>query len=193
MRIYKIVSFFVVILLIIALFSGISAVFPAALPAAAQSTNTLSYQSSAGPFIGSKDSDVYHYPTCYHVQAIKPENRVTFATVQDACAHNYRPCKDCNPPPCTAPTPTPKPTPTPTTTPKPTSPIATPKPTPSTPTVSQARASVTPTSSPAAATAIVAQASATASSSTSTPGLEGLYAVGAIAIVALALWFNRRK
>ena len=57
-------------------------------------------QSASGPFIGSRNSNVYHYPSCYHVQQIKPENRIVFNTVADACAAGYRPCKDCNPPPC---------------------------------------------------------------------------------------------
>ena len=73
MRTYRIASIAAAILLIIVLFSGIVTVLPAALPAAAQSSNVLSYQS--GPFIGSKNSDVYHYPSCYHVNAIKQQNQ----------------------------------------------------------------------------------------------------------------------
>jgi hypothetical protein len=55
---------------------------------------------AAGPFVGSRNSNVYHYPSCYHVQQIKQGNLVTFNTVADACAAGYRPCLDCNPPPC---------------------------------------------------------------------------------------------
>jgi hypothetical protein len=64
------------------------------------SAKSLQFQSYSGPFIGSRNSNVYHYPWCPHVQQIKPENRVTFNTVADACAAGYRPCEDCNPPPC---------------------------------------------------------------------------------------------
>jgi methylphosphotriester-DNA--protein-cysteine methyltransferase len=73
-------------------------------PTSTQSTvitqKNLQFQSDTGPFVGSKNSNVYHYPSCYHVQAIKPQNLITFDTLADACAAGYRPCKDCNPPPC---------------------------------------------------------------------------------------------
>ena len=52
----------------------------------------------AGPFVGSIHSDVYHYPSCYHVQAIKPANLRWFSTSEEARAAGYRPCLDCNPP-----------------------------------------------------------------------------------------------
>jgi hypothetical protein len=64
------------------------------------SAKSLQFQSYSGPFVASRNSDVYHYPSCYHVQQIKPENLITFNTVAEACAAGYRPCKDCNPPPC---------------------------------------------------------------------------------------------
>ncbi|MGZ4849121.1 MAG: Ada metal-binding domain-containing protein [Halobacteriota archaeon] len=77
-------------------------------------------QSYTGPFVGSKNSDVYHYPWCSEAKKIKPENFITFNTVADGCAANYRPCKVCNPPACgvtplpsVIPTPSPTPTPTP--------------------------------------------------------------------------------
>ena len=186
MRINKIASFAAVILLITVLFSGIITVLPAALPVAAQSSNVLSFQS--GPFVGSKNSDVYHYPSCYHVNAIKPENKITFSTVQEACSRGYRPCKDCNPPPCgTTPTaaPTAAPTATPTSQPQPvgSSPTPTSKPT--------ATSKTAPTEvSPSASN--VAQASATANGS-STPGFEALYALVALATIVLALRVTRRR
>jgi hypothetical protein len=80
----------------------------AALPTAPP-TNIQSY---TGPFVGSKNSNVYHYPWCYEAKKILPKNLVTFATVADACAAGYRPCEVCTPPACN-PTPTPTPTPTP--------------------------------------------------------------------------------
>jgi hypothetical protein len=182
MRINKIASFAAVILLITVLFSGIITVLPAALPVAAQSSNVLSFQS--GSFVGSKNSDVYHYPSCYHVNAIKPENKITFSTVQEACSRGYRPCKDCNPPPCGT-MPTAAPTATPTSQPQPvgSSPTPTSKPT--------ATSKTAPTEvSPSASN--VAQASATANGS-STPGFEALYALVALATIVLALRVTRRR
>jgi hypothetical protein len=80
-------------------------------------TAPANIQSYAGPFVGSKNSNVYHYPWCYEAKKIKAENLVVFATVADACAAWYRPCEVCNPPPCGAtPSPTLTPTPLPTTT-----------------------------------------------------------------------------
>ncbi|GAG82341.1 unnamed protein product, partial [marine sediment metagenome] len=53
---------------------------------------------SSGKFVGSKKSDVYHYPNCRYVKMIKPENIIWFSSVEDAKAHGYRPCKVCKPP-----------------------------------------------------------------------------------------------
>jgi len=188
MRINKIASFAAVILLITVLFSGIITVLPAALPVAAQSSNVLSFQS--GPFVGSKNSDVYHYPSCYHVNAIKPENKITFSTVQEACSRGYRPCKDCNPPPCGT-TPTAAPTAAPTSQPQPVG--SSPTPTSKTTATSKptATSKTAPTEvSPSASN--VAQASATANGS-STPGFEALYALVALATIVLALRVTRRR
>ena len=63
-----------------------------------------------GSFVGSAQSDVYHYPWCGDVKNIHQNNLVVFNSVADACAAGYRPCKVCNPPLCQAiltPTPTP--------------------------------------------------------------------------------------
>ena len=146
---------------------------------------SLQLQSYAGPFVGSINSNVYHYPWCYEAKKILPKNLVTFATLADACNAGYRPCEVCKPPACGTPTPTATPTAAPSA-----STVATP-----TPTITPA-STITPTSTPAAAstsTANVAQASVAASSSTSTPGFEGLYALGALAVVFLALRVTRRK
>ena len=48
-------------------------------------------------FVGSKESDVYHYPWCRYVDIIKSENLVYFDTPEDAIAADYRPCKVCKP------------------------------------------------------------------------------------------------
>ena len=49
-------------------------------------------------FVGSKESDVYHYPNCGYVKKILTENKIWFTSVEDAKAHGYRPCKVCKPP-----------------------------------------------------------------------------------------------
>ena len=59
---------------------------------------TTTSQTSGGPFVGSKNSDVYHYPDCGSAQTIKPGNLVTFGSVEEAKSAGYRPCKKCNPP-----------------------------------------------------------------------------------------------
>jgi hypothetical protein len=83
-------------------------------------------------YVGSKNSDVYHCPSCHYVDRIKPENLIYFDTPEDAIAAGYRPCKACNPPSKSSqtPSPTPSPTPTPTLIPSP-SPTVSPSPTPS--------------------------------------------------------------
>jgi len=49
-------------------------------------------------YVGSKNSNKYHYPTCKWAQRIKPENLVTFKSAQEAQAAGYVPCKVCKPP-----------------------------------------------------------------------------------------------
>ena len=51
-----------------------------------------------GPLVGSKNSDIYHYPWCISAQQILPENEVWFDTVEEAQAAGYRPCQVCHPP-----------------------------------------------------------------------------------------------
>jgi hypothetical protein len=109
-----------------------------------------SVNAQAYHFVGSKNSDIYHYESCSYAKNIKAENLVTFVDAQNAVNKGYHPCSICKPPlpisntpspnPSSTPKPTVTPTPTPTVTPtpKPTitpTPIATPTPTPaSTPT-----------------------------------------------------------
>jgi len=51
-----------------------------------------------GQFVGSINSDVYHYPSCTYAKKIKPENQIWFTDANDAVSHGYRPCSVCNPP-----------------------------------------------------------------------------------------------
>ena len=54
---------------------------------------TLDYK-----YVGSKNSNKYHYPTCRWARKIKPANLVTFKSAQEAQAAGYVPCKVCKPP-----------------------------------------------------------------------------------------------
>lgn len=70
-----------------------------------------------GEFVGSKNSDKYHYPSCSYAESIKESNRVWFDSVQAAAAAGYVACKGCNPPVISStPKPAPEPTPAPSTT-----------------------------------------------------------------------------
>jgi len=48
-------------------------------------------------YVGSKNSNKYHYLTCRSAQKIKPDNLVTFKSAQEAKAPGYVPCKVCKP------------------------------------------------------------------------------------------------
>ena len=50
-------------------------------------------------YVGSTESDVYHYPWCIAAQNINPENEIWFNSPEDALAQGYRPCEVCRPPP----------------------------------------------------------------------------------------------
>jgi hypothetical protein len=61
--------------------------------------NTGTNQNQSGQqFVGSKNSDVYHYPSCTWAQRIKASNQIWFSSSQDARNHGYRPCEICHPP-----------------------------------------------------------------------------------------------
>lgn len=49
-------------------------------------------------FVGSIKSDKYHKPGCKHAGSIKPENKITFSSIEEAKSKGYSPCKVCNPP-----------------------------------------------------------------------------------------------
>jgi len=50
-----------------------------------------------GQFVGSKNSDVYHYPSCGSASRILAENKIWFQDAQDAVNHGYRACLVCKP------------------------------------------------------------------------------------------------
>jgi len=49
-------------------------------------------------YIGSSQSNKYHYPNCKWAKKISPKNLVTFKTAQEALEVGYVPCKVCKPP-----------------------------------------------------------------------------------------------
>jgi len=51
-----------------------------------------------GPFWGSKNSNKYHYPSCYWATQIHPENLVVFSSSTEAKNAGYIPSSVCNPP-----------------------------------------------------------------------------------------------
>ena len=50
-------------------------------------------------FVGFKNSNKYHYPTCKWVKGAKPSWLIKFTSVSDAQVHQYVPCPVCKPPP----------------------------------------------------------------------------------------------
>ena len=61
-----------------------------------------------GTYVGSKNSDVYHYSSCHYVDNIKSSNKVYFSSATDAVNRGYRPCLVCKPPLPELPEPTPE-------------------------------------------------------------------------------------
>lgn len=49
-------------------------------------------------YVGSKESDKYHYCSCYHVNKILKENLLCFTSISDAKSQGYVPCGSCHPP-----------------------------------------------------------------------------------------------
>lgn len=49
-------------------------------------------------FVGSINSDKYHYPSCEWAKKIKPENQIWFSSPEEAKEAGYKPCKVCRPP-----------------------------------------------------------------------------------------------
>jgi len=50
-----------------------------------------------GKYVGSIDSNKYHYPTCRLAERILKENEIWFDTVEEAEELGYEPCGICNP------------------------------------------------------------------------------------------------
>lgn len=48
-------------------------------------------------YVGSINSDKYHYPSCRWAKKIKPKNRVWFRDKEHAAEYGYMACKVCKP------------------------------------------------------------------------------------------------
>ena len=60
---------------------------------------TLGLSAQAPPvasgLVGNQEAKIYHLPTCKLVLKIKPENKVPFASKEEAVKAGYAPCKIC--------------------------------------------------------------------------------------------------
>lgn len=61
------------------------------------SSSSSTSSSDSGTYIGNANTHVFHYASCYHVDAMKDSNKVYFSSAKAAEDAGYRPCKDCNP------------------------------------------------------------------------------------------------
>lgn len=61
-----------------------------------QVADTSSTENKNCAYVGSKNSNKYHLPSCQWAKRIKPENIVCFRSAEDAVAKGYQPDKTCN-------------------------------------------------------------------------------------------------
>lgn len=57
-----------------------------------------SYLTIYAYYVGSVNSNIYHYSNCEWAYRIYNSNRIEFPTVKNALSHGYRPCRVCYPP-----------------------------------------------------------------------------------------------
>lgn len=55
----------------------------------------IAAQSEKGTYVGSVESDKYHYPGCRWAKNINPENEIWFKTIEEAQNKGYKPCGTC--------------------------------------------------------------------------------------------------
>lgn len=56
---------------------------------------TTSTSQKTGTLVGSKNGTKYHYPWCSGAQRIKEENKIWFASKEEATAKGYTPAANC--------------------------------------------------------------------------------------------------
>jgi len=62
-----------------------------------QAHATSSPDCAAIDYAANKNSDVFHYPDCKWTHKIKPQNMITFSSVEEAKSQHFVPCRDCQP------------------------------------------------------------------------------------------------
>lgn len=62
-----------------------------------ETVSTTTAVKTEGKYVGSIDSNKYHYPTCRLAERILKENEIWFDTVKEAEGLGYEPCGVCNP------------------------------------------------------------------------------------------------
>ena len=60
-----------------------------------KTNQTASIKTNSITYVGSKNSDKYHLPTCKWAGNIKTSNKVTFNSENQARTRGYSPCKTC--------------------------------------------------------------------------------------------------
>ena len=66
-------------------------------PGGIMPSGSMTNRQPSGAYVASRESDVFHNPTCQHVNQILEQNRVYYGTRQQAINAGKRPCKTCNP------------------------------------------------------------------------------------------------
>ena len=61
------------------------------------SSSSSTSSADSGSYVANANTGVFHYASCYHVDAMKDSNKVYFSSAKAAENAGYRPCKDCNP------------------------------------------------------------------------------------------------
>jgi len=61
------------------------------------SSSSSTSSSYTGSYWASKNSNIYHKPSCYWAKQISSSNRIVFSSESAARAAGYRPCKVCKP------------------------------------------------------------------------------------------------
>lgn len=56
-------------------------------------------QGAAQPFVANSNSDIFHRTDCKWTKMIKPDNFVSFASMEDALSQGFNPCRYCKPTP----------------------------------------------------------------------------------------------
>jgi len=63
----------------------------------ADAASSSSSSSTSAKYVGSRNSNIYHYFSCYWAGQISPQNKVYFTSKADAHSKGYRACKVCKP------------------------------------------------------------------------------------------------